>query len=254
MAYSLQSSGLATFLTACVAVDDDGTIKDFVSGNTVSLDTGVAASVATGSWKSISSPQYFVTTANGSFDFNGVRWTGTKPAANETDSDGLTAWFACDGASAVGGLISSFLEIGSTIGTAGGLRRVSTGDAHGTYARSGGTRAITTTNLPTDGTTKFSFGMTYRSGVSSEAFYGLESGSLASEATSGSDGGFGSSGALAQAIGGSAGSGNQPHKPYIHCVFNKIITLSEMQSLHDDWFGTLFDAPGNQNTIAWIRA
>jgi len=44
-------------------------------------------------------------------------------------------------------------------------------------------------------------------------------------------------------IGGAVGGGNQPFKPYCVCVFNREITESEAQSLHNDWFGTLFDAP-----------
>lgn len=245
MALTLKASGIATNLVACVAVDDDGTtVKDFVSGNTIALDTGVAASVATGSWKSISSPKYFVTTANGTFDFNGVRWTGTVPALDETDGDGVSAWFACNGAGVMGpGFAAAFVEISDTFGLAKGLRRVGTADNHGMFDSGGGTLAATATNLPVDGTTQFSFGANYVWNSSTEVFYGLETGSLASDGTAGADGGFGAATAAVRTIGGTSGSGSQPLKPYIVCVFNRTLTTGEMQSLHNDWFGTLFDAP-----------
>jgi hypothetical protein len=92
--------------------------------------------------------------------------------------------------------------------------------------------------------------MNYRSGVSSAAFYGLESGSLSQEATAGSDGGFGSSAAPIATIGGASGQGSQPFKPYCVCVFNRLLTEAEMQSLHNDWFGTLFDSGGGSQALA----
>jgi hypothetical protein len=201
----------------------------------------VAASVATGSWKG-TARKYFVTTANGSFDFFGVRWNATQPTLSETDADGMSAWFACHGASAWGAA-SSFIETGPGFaGSKQGLRRT-TASGPGEYISGGGTVAVSATSLPTDGTTKFSFGGNYRSADSSEVFYGLESGSLASDGTAGSDGGFGSGATSVYAIGGSAGQGNQPFSPYVCCVFDRKLTLAEMQSLHDDWFGTLINAP-----------
>lgn len=249
MPYTLKTTGLATALLSCVAVDDDGTIKDFV-GNTITLDTGVAASVATGSWKSVSR-QYFATTANGTFNFNGVRFP-TPINAGETDADGLSVWFAAHGASAPGSdPRAAFVLIAPGDNTNRGLCRI-TGGLTVRYVSGGGTVATTTTSIPTDNSTKFSLGASYRSGNSSQVFYGLESGSLASEATAGSDGAFGSSSAALRSIGGAAGSGNQPFRPYIVCVFNRLLTESEMQSLHDDWFGVLFNS-GSSFQAAWSR-
>lgn len=236
MAYSLDA-GIVGSMVAVVAVDDDGTtIKDFVSGNTISIDTGVSASVATGSWKLITSPKYFVTTANGTFDFNGIRWSSTLPVVDQTDADGMSAGFCCDGASnCSSNTAAGFIEISNAFGNQQGLQRISSSTLTGRYIAGGGTVAITATNLPTDGTTKFSFSANYESASDSEVFYGLESGSLASDGTAGSDGGFGSSSMNVRAIGGHSGQVNQPFKPYICWVANRKLTLSEHQAIHDDW-------------------
>ena len=71
MAYTPKSTGLATNAVVILIVDSDGVIKD-VKGNAITLGTGVAASVATGSWKG-TARKYFVTTSNGtSTGFYGV--------------------------------------------------------------------------------------------------------------------------------------------------------------------------------------
>jgi hypothetical protein len=230
-------------LVACVVVDDDNTIKDLKS-KTFTLDTGVAGSVASTTWKG-ASRGYFVTTANGEFNFNGLRWSATQPQVDETDADGIAVWFACAGASAPGtpGDPSPFLCIGGGGASPRGLMRVP-GANTARYISGGGTVANSATSLPTDGATKFSFGANYRSNVSSEVFYGLESGSLASDGTAGPDGAYGSSTATLWNIGGAVGYGNQPHRPFIHCVFNGLLTLAEFQSLHDNWVSALFNASG----------
>ncbi len=237
MAYTLKSSGIALNLIVCVVVDEDGTTITDLTGKAITLGTGVSASVATGSWKSVSR-KYFSTTANGTFDFNGVTWN-TAPLVDEDDSDGVSVWCAFHGASSAN---TVFAAIAGAPGDVRGYGKAAA-TAKGTY-RSGGTTAATTTDLPTDGTTKFSFGMAYRSGVSSEAFYGLESGNLSSEDTEASDGGFGGDRNLYE-IGGVDGQGNHPASVYCFCVFNKMLSETEMDSLHDDWFGTLIDAGGS---------
>jgi hypothetical protein len=257
MPYSLDA-GIVGSMVAVVAVDDDGTtIKDFVSGNTIALDTGVSASVATGTWKSITSPKYFVTTANGTFDFNGVRWNGTIPTVDQTDADGMSAGFCCHGAdNCSSATAAGFIEISNTFGNQQGLQRISSSTLTGRYIAGGGTVANTATNLPTDGTTKFSFSANYESASDSEVFYGLESGSLASDGTAGSDGGFGGTLGV-RAIGGHSGQVNQPFKPYIVWVANRKLTLTEHQSIHNDWRLFFFGAGGgggSPNAVAWLRA
>jgi hypothetical protein len=248
MAYTLKSSGIATNLVVCVGVDEDGTtIKDFV-GSTITLGTGVAASVATGSWKG-TSRNYFATTANGTFGFFGVTWS-SAPSISDGDADGLSVWMAVHGASANSAQVP-YCVIDTSASNTKGMARV-TGTGKAKYDVGGGTTAISTTTIPTDGTTKFSLGTTYRNSVSSTVLYGLESGSLALEATQGSDGGFGGANGV-YTIGGATGQGNSPIKPYLFCVFNKILTTAEMQSLHgngtDDWFSTLFNAGGGASIV-----
>ncbi len=244
MAYTLKASGIATNLVACVAVDQDGTVKEFVATRSVTLDTGVAASVTASTWKG-ATRSYFETTANGTFNFNGVRWAATQPVVVEDDADGMAVWFACAGASANTTDVQ-FVSIGNGSGSIRGLGRQTGGTNKGTYRSDGTPVAVTTTSLPTDGTTKFSFGASYRSASASSVYYGLESGSLSQEATAGSDGGFGGS-RSAWNIGGVAGQGNQPFKPFVVAIFNKQLSTAEMQSLHgngtNDWTTTLFDAP-----------
>lgn len=246
MAYTLKTTGIATNLVVCVGVDDDGTIKDF-KANAITLGTGVAASVATGSWKG-TSRQYFVTTANGGTDFNGVRWS-SPPVVDNTDADGMSIFIALHGASARSGN-GPFVTYGTAGTSFNGL--ITDPNKLGLYL--GAFKALTTTTVPSDGTTKWSFGTNYKSNSDSEAFYGLESGSLSSEATAGSDGGFGSSTHALYNIGGSTGQGNQPASFYLVAVFNKKLSLAEMQSLHDDWFGTLFDGGGGTTSLPPPRA
>jgi hypothetical protein len=246
MAYTLKASGLATDLLACVIVNDDGTTITDLSGSALTLGTGVAATVATGSWKG-TARKYFETLANGTFGFFGVIWN-TPVAVDETDGDGMACFAAFHGASA-NTTDTPFACIASADNEKRGFSRT-VGANKGTY-KSGGTVAATTTDLPTNGSTKFSFGMSYRSANSSEAFYGLESGSLASEDTEASDGGFGGARNLYQ-LGGSTGQGNQPAKYYIFCLFDRILTEAEMQSLHDDWFGVLIDAGAADTLMAQI--
>jgi hypothetical protein len=243
MAYTLKASGISTNAKSVVAVNQDGTtITEFVTGRTIALGTGVAASVSTATWKSVSRG-FWETTANGSFDFFGVTWTGSsnQPAMTEDDADGVSVWFACNGASSNSN-DGPFVCIGAGNGALRGLSRALGGTNKGIYKSAGTPVAATTTSLPTDGTTKFSFGASYRSNNSSAAYYGLESGSLTQEATAAGDGGFGGSN-FAWNIGGAVGQGNQPFRPFCVALFDKILTTGEFQSLHDDWFGTLFDAP-----------
>ena len=164
MAYTLKTSGLATKLIVCVAVDEDGTtIKDF-KGNAVTLDTGVAASVATATWKG-TNRKYFVTTANGSYDFYGVRFS-TPPTVDLASTNGMSAWVACAGADA-NSSDGPFICIAVGGGSDYGLMHDVTSTTKGSLFPGGGTYAVTTTSIPTDGTTKFSFGAAYKASTTS---------------------------------------------------------------------------------------
>jgi hypothetical protein len=239
MAYTLKASGIATNLTFCFAIDSDGTTpKEFVSSDVdtnKTYDTGVLASVAAATWKSVSRG-YLVTTSNGAFDFNGVRFaSGHRPSMDTSGSS--SCFFACNGASA-GSTVKTFFGDDSTNSYV--ARNSTDKGVLVVGARTAGNAG--TTSLPTDGTTKFSFGVSNDNASAGKVYYyGLESGSLAADGGTTGDNGFGSNVNI-HAIGGAAGQGNQPFKPFICARFNRVLTLTEFQSLHDDWFGTLFDS------------
>jgi len=95
MAHTLKTSGLATDLVFCLAVDQDGTtVKEFVSSS-VNTDMTVDGSVTTGSssWKG-TSRGYFETSSNGTFNFHGIRFGTTKPDMVGNDADGLAIFCA----------------------------------------------------------------------------------------------------------------------------------------------------------------
>jgi hypothetical protein len=243
MAYTLKASGIATALVMCVAVDEDGTIKEFVSPTVDSnktLGTGVAASVTAGSWKG-STRNYWSSTANGSFDYHGVKFTvGNRPTHVTNHTNGFTLWEAYHSISAgsdARGLLSYSVDADAG---QGGMRR--NGSLKMELFLSTTVCGTSTTDVAL--ATKLSAGVSYDNddaATSSRMYYGLESGSLAADGTSDSDGLGGGSGQV-YGIGGFAGAGNSPASRYCSCLFNRVLTLAEMQSLHDDWFGTLFDA------------
>jgi hypothetical protein len=249
MAYTLKATGLATNLVMCLAVDQDGAIREFVSSTANSnktLGTGVAASVTDGSWKG-TTRKYWVASSNGSFDFHGVRFaSGFRPSLATNNANGFTYWEAFHGAGGVSGS-GHYAHYGSSSGNEGPIRS----STKLTLYLASNNRGSGTTALPSDSTTKFSAGIAFRdaAGVGAEFFYGLESGSLATDGTSTAGVGFGSSPGSMFSVGGCAGQGLVAASRYCSCLFNKKLTEAEAQSLHDDWFGTLFDAGSSDVTV-----
>lgn len=234
MAYTLKASGIATALTMCVAVDDDNTtIKEFVSSlvnGDMTFDTGVAAGVGTSTWKGVSQG-YFPTFNNGTFDYLGIRFGTNKPSALWNAANPSTMFFVWSSADAAGGAKP-------IIGTGGGNFAVDRGV--GTLRISNGA-FVGSTTLPSDGTTKFSAGFNFTPFTGGEFYYGLESGSLASDGTFTDTLGFTGSGTF-DGIGGAPGQGHAQGHYHLVAKFNRVLTLTEMQSLHNDWRGTLFDS------------
>lgn len=239
MAYSLKTTGLATSLVMCLAVDEDGTtIREFVS-TTVDSQKTVDSGVTTGSesWKG-TSRYYFTTLANGSYDFYGIRFGTTKPPWQPVDADGCTFWAACASMSAGDGTPPGiFLSDGDVHN----IRRLTDSTGALSLYSNYGDRAAGTTALPTGGAS-FSVGIAYDD-ADYAAYFGLESGSLASDGSGTSNVGFMGNTSVAS-IGGGAGYSNCPASWHIVCLFNRKLTLTELQSLHDDWFNVLFDAGG----------
>lgn len=246
MAYTLKTSGIATNLVMCNGVDEDGTITEFVSSDVQAnrtLDTGVAASVATGSWKG-TARKYWVSVDNSGVPAGVLFAAGHRPTLALTNANGVTYFCAFHGSSARtgdGGYISHSTagdgqQAGLTLNSA-----ANTCLMYGAGLKGGGS----TTAVPTNGTTKFSIAVSYKdSGTPSDRYhYGLESGSLAADGTSDTHGGASSSAADVYGIGGLSGFGAIGASRYLDCIFNIELSLAERQSLHDDWFGTLFNAP-----------
>ena len=243
MAYTLKSTGIATNLIMLLSIDDDGTtVKEFVSSAVNSAMT-VHANVTTGTstWKS-TSRGYFQTYENSTYNFYGITFGTTKPTVGHNDADGMSYFAAAAGASAGTGRPGLVAYTGTSSYWG---RHSSTRDKQSIYL--GSDRVSSTTTIPSDGTTKFSMGPAFKNNDSSTTFYyGLESGSMASDG-SGTPGDYGFTSESIIDIGGWAGEGSQPGKWHCIAVFNKQLSQAEMQSLHgdgsNDWFSTLFDAP-----------
>lgn len=231
--YELRTDGLAADLTYCIMVDSDGlTIRDFKSA-LVTADMAVAAEVGRGlsSWKG-EDRSFFSTKANGSFNFFGITFGTNKPPLDLSDGVGFFA--ATAGARPGSGTQSSCIN-----GSLGVNRRAS--DGFLVLHQSAGDRHVGTTVLPIDDTTKYSIAANYQASVSARVFYGLESGSLSANSTAANPGGFGSNGGTVTVLGGVNGSGHWASRWHIVCGFNRPLTESEYQSLHNDYFSELFE-------------
>jgi hypothetical protein len=245
VAYALKSTGIAANLIACLLVDEDGSTIVDLCGNTISTHASLPA-VGTATWKG-TSRKHIVTSGDGSYTPYGVTWTGTKPNVGATDADGFCVFVAAAGASAdTGGVTNPFVHIDADPHSSPdrGLYRNTADKAVMAFGGSSG--GVSTTSIPTDGTTKFSMAGNWKNDANVQVFYGLESGSLAADSTAVNPGVWGSTTFLLSGIGGMNGQGTQPFKPFVVAVFDRELTLTELQSLHgdgtNDWFSTLIDA------------
>jgi hypothetical protein len=195
-----------------------------------------AVTVGSSTWKG-TSRGYFYTQANGTFDFAGIRFaSGHRPPMVLNSQVGF--FFACAGADVGSGtkLIWDDSAVSSLDIKRDGSNKLALSVGGSAYGSA-------TTSMPSDGTTKFSAAVNFDNSTGSAFFYGLESGSLATDGTSATGAGFGGAGGTLVSVGGAASLGNQPAKYHIAATFSRSLTTVEMQSLHNDWFGTLFNAP-----------
>ncbi len=264
MAYQLRSTGLATSLTMCLAVDEDGTtIREFVNP-TVDAQKTVDAGVTVGSenWKG--TPRgYFATTSNGAFDFHGIRFGTTRPPWEPADGDGCTIFGACAAMGAGNSSGNYFLHASSD--TQSIVRDWTAAPNSAAFRFYDGLRGKGNTALPNDGTS-FSFAVAYNA-TSANWYFGLESGSLAADGTSTGNSGYTANSTVAY-VGGWPGQGYQAASWHLLCIFNRTLTLEELQSLHDDWFNVLFESSvvteqegfrfgaddGSESTYTWLAA
>ena len=237
MAYSLRATGLAAIATSVVALDDDGvTVRDFASAiRTANMTVHPNVLKGASTWKG-TSRGYFQTMMTGAYSHEGIAFAAgfEIPHLNGYVDPGTSLFVASAGSGPRGGN-----------GAMAGPYQMPTGTLRIAYGSHDGISPI-----PSDTTTKFSMGMNFVYGSTWTAFFGLESGSLAADGT-GTDGGYGFADKIAR-IGGDPGQGTAPGRYHLFATFPRPLTLAEQQSLHNDWFGTLFVQPaptlrGNAN-------
>lgn len=240
MAYTLKTSGLATALTFCLAVDSDGaTVKEFVSSDVNANKTIGSISYGSSSWKGTS--RYWFHTGGSGFSPLGISFPSGHRAST---SEGNLAYYIAFGACGVGSGNNGGRKIvegtGVSIGTDSVTNKVRV-DAGSV------TQITTSTAHPTDGLTAWSFGLNYSyigvTGYNTDGlaiYYGLESGSIAVDATAAASD-RGTEPDAIDYIGGQAGNGTWPLNCHLICQFNRQLTSAEFTSLHNDWFGTLID-------------
>jgi hypothetical protein len=236
MAYTLKSAW-SSRVVACIAVDQDNTtVKDFVTANSINLGTGVAAGVGSGTFKG-NTRYYFPTIANGSFGFYGITWNATKPTMNWNPN--ATIFVILNDYTSSSGWVCGAGDNGN------GVKLSS--DRPVLYA-AGGTRLTANTALATS--TKQSFMVIARYLGTNEIHYGLESGSMSQDATW-TDNGPWLADFLLAGYGGESGQGNFVSKTHLFLVTNDVISNTDRDSLHSDFVGTLFDT-SSSSTIPVI--
>jgi hypothetical protein len=249
LAYTLKTTGIATKLIACVAVDEDGTtVKDFVSGNSITHNASIAAPrTGTSAWKGTTRGTFKTDYGADVFSPRGVLWNATQPSIPIGNGGNGISFFV-----AVASLTDSSNQYLWQLSTDVNNCVKFDGTNH-PVMRTGATDQGAATTAWSTGT-KFSFGLNCKYNTSGNPFYyGLESGSLAADGTF-NEGGFGGTGPL-NLFGGASGNGSCRGSYHIACFFSDstLLTLSEFQSLHNDWFGTLFEAPAaTQNAAAML--
>jgi hypothetical protein len=251
MAYTLKTSGIATNLVFCIAVDEDGTtIKEWVSSN-VDTNKTVHANVTTGAstWKG-TSRGYFETFGSGaspqSVEFPSPhRPTWDVRGAGSGGGNGGAIFMAVAGASAL-----SSTGNASWVTDAGAIPVLGRTSAAGTgYVKLNETTNTTRIGdsevAPIDGTTKWATLCNYSTFESPGwwIYHGLESASDLTLDASGNDAGTATT-ITFRSVGGATGFGTAPAKFHIVAAFDKTLDSTERESLFDDWFGTLFDSGG----------
>jgi hypothetical protein len=234
MAYTLKSAW-SSRAVVCVAVDQDGTtVKDFVTANTMTADAAVTSGVGSATWKGSSLP-YFPTLANGSFNFRGLTWSGSKPTMNFQPN--FSALFLLNSYTSGSWVLMNNAQTSGVDLTSGKPR-----------FRIGGIPANTA--LATS--TKLGFMGIYRALGTCEWHYGLESGSMSQDA-SGSDSNNNSDTDITS-YGGASGQGNFVSNTHLVLVTNDVISNTDRDAIFSDPIGTLFDTASSSSIPVISRA
>lgn len=252
MAYTLKTSGIATNLKFCLAVTQDGTaVQEFANSsfesNKVVAQTrgyGTGANqvqLGSGTWKGVTlgtfETKWVSSTERGGIDFaSGFRpilsGAGTAEAGIFVALDAMTNYTGSRGC------VIPFTNGNFGVKNTGKLQwHISSVDR--------GPASNTTIDL----STKLSFGSNLKlngSGTGNiEHFYGLESGSLASDVTPANSGYSGGGDMEIRGVcTDQSDSTRNIGRYFLIALFDRQLTLAEYQSLHNDWANTLFDGVG----------
>lgn len=222
MGYALKTSGLATALTMCVAVDSDGTIKEFVSSDVNANMSVTGVSPGLYGWNGV---------ARGLFNHaNPVSFaSGHRPAF--TNVGGMGFYVAIHSLLGIASAPSAILGT-DAFGSAGPLIRI---DNSFIAQMSGADSAPTVPTPDPINTGVGSLSGNYTKNGTVNIGFALDGDEFAIQAT-----GTDTNNVLI--------AGNVVQIPlnlyeylFAVCLFNRPLTLTEQQSLHTDWFDTLFD-------------
>lgn len=240
MAYTLKTTGVAAKLIAAIGVDDDGTtVKDFVTGNTGTYHASIAAPrIGTATWKGVTRSHFKTDIGADQFAPRGWLWSGTPPTPPLGNLGNGVSFLA---------LVNAFADVGVgnvfwTVDANNNGVRIGAGAKIEAWLGAG-SRGLSTTTLATATKLSFGFKQIYN-GTALPFYYGLESGALAEDGTY-NEGGFSSQGPF-QEFGGKAGFESAPGQYFLALWFSAaaLPTTAELQALHLDPWGTLFDVPG----------
>lgn len=243
MAYTLKTTGIATKLISCLGVDEDGaTVKDFVTGATGTYNASIATPrTGVGAWKGVVRSWFKTDQGVDQFAPRGWVWGAPIPSAPMgAAGNGIVSLVFADSMDA-----ASTGIFWLTADNNQGMRRSVTGKLEvmcGNNLRGSGTTTLAAA-------TKLAFGFRQKYNETSPFYFGLESGTLAEDGTY-AEGGFASTSNISE-FGGHTGHGSAPGKYYLDLRFSAAIlpTTAELQALHLDPFGTLFDAPAAAFTV-----
>lgn len=249
MALALKTTGLAALVRFCILVDDDGTVVD-LKGSAVVAEPQVTTGSAT--WKG-TSRRYFTTSGLGEAAYS-VRYNSTaaQPSFPTNTAAGCAVFVALSscgvGSTGITGTIPQrgFAHFGASSLTTSGLLL----DANDRLlVQQTSTEGVSgTTVMPVNGTTKFSVATNWVNATRADLYYGLESGSLVLDRTTVAPQ-RGSASATLVSIGGYEGFGWLDAKFHIVVGFSRALTLAEMQSLHNNWYGTLLEVSGGSGVL-----
>lgn len=239
MSYSLKSTGLATHVLNLIMVDDDDTTVVDIGSSPATLVVDANVTIENLDWNGVTR-KAFETKSNGSFNFYGITFSANAPALPHGNGSGGNTQVAIYArATANGGLGYAFKASAGAIGM--GLD--STGyDNPGAIINTSFLYGSSDSYTATDFSERVILAVTHEYGAVRQVFADTDGGTSTALDVDTTDAGFGANGTL-DSIGGYAGQGHVRMRVLAYINFDSKLTLSEIQSLRDDWFGVLVDAP-----------